>query len=57
MMGHSVLKCGRVQRTPSMQAGTFDRPVTIREIFMRGLSAGAEVGDEGGERDGEVLVG
>ena len=34
VMGHSSLKFGNVKRTPAMQAGIFDRPLTIREIFM-----------------------
>jgi IS1 family transposase len=34
VMGHSSLKFGKVKRTPAMQAGIFDRPLTIREIFM-----------------------
>jgi len=30
---HSSLKFGGVKRTPAMQAGIFERPLTIREIF------------------------
>ena len=30
---HGSLKFGKVKRTPAMQAGIFDRPLTIREIF------------------------
>jgi len=30
---HSSLRFGQVTRTPAMQAGLFDRPLTFREIF------------------------
>lgn len=30
---HSSLRFGKVTRTPAMQAGLFDRPLTFREIF------------------------
>ncbi len=30
---HGSLKFGKVKRTPAMQAGIFDRPLTFREIF------------------------
>ena len=33
VLPHSSLKFGKVKRTPAMQAGIFDRALTIREIF------------------------
>jgi len=30
---HSSLRFGKVTRTPAMQAGLFDRPLSFREIF------------------------
>ncbi len=30
---HSSLRFGKVTRTPAMQAGLFDRPLTFREVF------------------------
>lgn len=30
---HASLKLGKQKRTPAMQAGIFDRPLTLREIF------------------------